>query len=37
MTTWDMDYVWVLEIGLVHDMYGLFIIQIASINNINNN
>ena len=37
VTTWGMDYVWVLEVSLVHDMYGLFITQIASINNNNNN
>ena len=32
----DMDFVWVLEVSLVHDMYGLFITQIASMNNVNN-
>ena len=33
---WDMDFVWVLEVSLVHDMYGLFIAQIASMSNVNN-
>ena len=35
MTTRYVDNVWVLEVSLVHDAYGLFITQIAPI--INNN
>ena len=36
VTIWDRDYVWVLEISLVHDMYGPLINQIAPTNNVNN-
>ena len=33
VTTCYIDYVWVLEVTLVHDAYGLFVIQIAPVNN----
>ena len=36
VATWDVDYVWVLEVSLARNMYGLFITQIASMNNTNN-